>query len=146
MSPGPSFVAVSRTALASGRPAGLASALACGLGVLPWASGAILGTVIVFHQAPWLYAILKAAGGLYVRYHAVMVWRHAASPIGVVDGIPRQMLSQAFGRTILTQITNPKVTAFLAAIFVSVPDPPLWMIVLILAICSPMRPLGTQSS
>jgi threonine/homoserine/homoserine lactone efflux protein len=136
MSPGPSFVTVSRTALASGRPAGLASALACGLGVLPWAIGAILGIVIVFKQAPWLYAVLKAAGGLYLLYLAVIVWRHAASPIGVVDGIPRQTLSQTFGQTFLTQITNPKVAVLFSAIFVSVlpPNLPLWMVVAILTI------------
>src|SRR6202007_2105666 len=75
MSPGPSFITVSRTALASGRSAGLASALACGFGVLPWAIGALLGIVIVFKQAPWLYVALKAAGGLYLLYLAVMVWR-----------------------------------------------------------------------
>jgi threonine/homoserine/homoserine lactone efflux protein len=133
MSPGPSFITVSRTALASGRSAGLASALACGFGVLPWA---VLGIVIVFNQAPWLYAALKAAGGLYLLYLAVAHWRHATSPIEVADAIPRQTRSQAFARTFLTRITNPKVAVFFSAIFVSVlpPDPPLWIMVAILAI------------
>ena len=136
MSPGPSFSTVSGTALASERPAGLASALACGLGALPWAIGVILGIVIVFNQAPWLYAVLKAAGGLYLLYLALMVWRHAVSPIGVADAIQWQTLGQAYGQTLLTQITNPKVAVFFSAIFVSVlpPDPPLWMIVAILAV------------
>ena len=136
MSPGPSFITVSRTALASGRQAGLASALACGFGVLPWAIGAILGVVIVFNQAPWLYAALKAAGGLYLLYLALMVWRHARSPIEIADSDPRQTLGQALGQTFLTQITNPKVAVFFSAIFVSVlpPDPPLWMMVAILSI------------
>ena len=136
MTPGPSFLTVSRTALASGRSAGLASALACGFGVLPWAVGAILGIVIVFNQAPWLYTALKAAGGLYLLYLAVNVWQHATSPIAVADAIPRQTLSQAFAQTFLTQITNPKVAVFFSAIFVSVlpPDPPMWIMLAILAI------------
>jgi threonine/homoserine/homoserine lactone efflux protein len=136
MSPGPSFITVSRTALASGRSAGLASALACGFGVLPWAIGALLGVVIVFKQAPWLYAALKIAGGLYLLYLAVMVWRHTASPIEVADGVAQQTLSQAFAQTFLTQITNPKVAVFFSAILVSVlpADPPLWMMVAILAV------------
>src|SRR5262245_22551275 len=116
MSPGPSFITVSRTALVSGRSAGLASALACGFGVLPWAIGAMLGIMIVFNRAPWLYAALKAAGGLYLLFLAVMVWRHAASPIAVGDGVPRQTLSQAFRQTFLIQITNPKVAVFFSAI------------------------------
>jgi threonine/homoserine/homoserine lactone efflux protein len=136
MSPGPSFITVSRTALISGRSAGLASALACGFGVLPWAIGALLGVVIVFSQAPWLYATLKAAGGLYLLYLAVMVWRHAASPVEFAGRDRRQTLSQAFGQTFLTLVTNPKVAVFFSAIFVSVlpPDPPLWMVVAILSI------------
>lgn len=136
MSPGPSFLTVSRTALASGRSAGLVSALACGFGVLPWAVGAILGIVIVFNQAPWLYAACKAAGGLYLLYLAATVWQHATSPIEVADAIPRQTLSQAFAQTFFTQITNPKVAVFFSAIFVSVlpPDPPMWIMVAIVAI------------
>jgi len=114
MSAGPSFSTVSRTTLASGRPAVLASALAGGLGVRAWAIGVILGIVIVFNQAPWLYAVLKAAGGLYLLYLALMVWRHAVSPIGVADAIQWQTLGQAYGQTLLTQITNPKVAVFSA--------------------------------
>ena len=136
MSPGPSFITVSRTALVSGRQAGLASALACGFGVLPWAVGAILGVVILFQQTPWLYAALKAAGGLYLLFLAVMVWQHAGSPIEVADSEPRRSLGQAFSQTFLTQITNPKVAVFFSAIFVSVlpQDPPPWVVVAILSI------------
>jgi threonine/homoserine/homoserine lactone efflux protein len=136
MSPGPSFIAVSRLSLASGRRAGLASALACGLGVLPWAVGALLGLVIVLNRAPWLYMALKAAGGFYLLYLAVMAWKHASLPIAVDGTAPRQALGQAFQQTFLIQITNPKVAIFFSAIFVSVlpPDPPLWMVAAILGI------------
>jgi threonine/homoserine/homoserine lactone efflux protein len=136
MSPGPSFITVSRTALASGRPAALASALACGFGVLPWAIGALLGVALVFNRAPWLYAALKAVGGLYLLYLAVMAWRHAASPVEVGGAAGRKTLGQAFGETFLIQITNPKVAVFFSAIFVSVlpPDAPPWLLVTILII------------
>ncbi|MGD9802392.1 MAG: LysE family translocator [Hyphomicrobiaceae bacterium] len=136
MSPGPSFIAVSRISLASGRQAGLASALACGLGVLPWAIGAVLGLVIVLTQAPWLYMVLKAAGGFYLLYLAGMAWKHASLPIDVDGAAPRQSLGNAFQQTFLIQITNPKVAIFFSAIFVSVlpPDPPLWMVATILVI------------
>jgi len=135
ISPGPSFITVSRTALASGRPAALAAALACGFGVLPWAIGAMLGLALVFNQAPWLYATLKVAGGLYLLYLAQMVWRHGASPIELADEAPRQTIRQAFGQTFLIQISNPKVVVFFSAIFASVlpPELPLWMMVAIAA-------------
>ncbi len=137
MSPGQSFLLVSRTALSSGRPAALAATLGMGLGVLPWAIGAMLGLALLLQQAAWLYALLKIAGGLYLIYLAVMVWRHAPDPVVVTtDGATKQDLWPAFKTALLTQIANPKVVVFFGSIFVSVlpANPPLWMLGAILAI------------
>ncbi len=136
MSPGQSFLVVSRTALMSGRPAGVASALGMGLGVLPWAVGAMLGLAVLFAQAPWLYAALRVAGGLYLIYVAVMVWRHAADPIVMTGVGERVSTSAALWQACLTQIANPKVAVFFGSIFVAVlpPSPPLWLAAAILGI------------
>jgi RhtB (resistance to homoserine/threonine) family protein len=137
MSPGQSFLLVSRTALSSGRPAALAATLGMGLGVLPWAIGAMLGLALLFQQAAWLYSLLKIAGGLYLIYLAAMVWRHAPDPVTVsAEGAERQALWPAFRTAFLTQIANPKVVVFFGSIFVSVlpANPPLWVLATILAI------------
>mgnify|MGYP003411797181 CR=1 FL=1 len=137
MSPGQSFLLVSRTALSSGRPAALAATLGMGLGVLPWAIGAMLGLALLLQQAAWLYALLKIAGGLYLIYLAVMVWRHAPDPVVVTtDGATRQERWAACKTALLAVVANPKVVVFFGAIFVSVlpADPPLWMLGAILAI------------
>jgi threonine/homoserine/homoserine lactone efflux protein len=136
MSPGQSFLVVSRTALVSGRPAGVASALGMGIGVLPWAVGAMLGLAVLFAQAPWLYAALRIAGGLYLIYVAVMVWRHAADPVAMADDGERVSTGTALRQACLTQIANPKVAVFFGSIFVAVlpPSPPLWLAAAILAI------------
>lgn len=136
MSPGPTFLLVSRTALVSGRAAGFAGALACGLGVLPWAIGAMLGLALLFQQAQSLYSALKIAGGLYLIYLAVMVWRHAPDPINQSGEANARPVGQVFRETLFAQLANPKVAVFFSAIFVSVlpPDPPLWLVGAILLI------------
>lgn len=136
MSPGPTFLLVSRTALVSGRVAGFAGALACGLGVLPWAIGAMLGLAVLFQQAQWLYSALKIAGGFYLIYLAVMVWRHAPDPVDGAGDAAKLSVGHVFRETLLAQLANPKVAVFFSAIFVSVlpPDPPLWLVGAILLI------------
>jgi threonine/homoserine/homoserine lactone efflux protein len=136
MSPGPSFITVSRTALTSGRPAGLAAALACGIGELPWAIAALAGVALVFAQAQWLYGALKLLGGAYLIYLAVQVWRHADSPVDVEGDAPVQSLGSAFRETFVAHVANPKIAVFFSSIFVSVlpAELPVWMIVTILVI------------
>ena len=137
ISPGQSFLMVSRTALASGRPAALAAAAGMTLGVVPWVIGALLGLALLFSRAAWLYNLLKVAGGLYLVYLAVQVWRHAAEPVRIgEDGTAATGLGNAFLTAALTQVANPKVVVFFGSIFVSVlpASPPAWMVLAIFAI------------
>ncbi len=140
MSPGQSFLVVSRIALSSGRRAALAATLACGFGVMPWAIGAVLGLALLFQQVPWLYVGLKIAGGLYLLYIAELVWRHATDPLPAADATTgpgtTQSSAQAFRSTLLMQMANPKVVVFFASVFVAVlpTNPPPWMMLAILVI------------
>jgi threonine/homoserine/homoserine lactone efflux protein len=134
MSPGATFLVISRTALSSGRRPAVAGALACGLGALPWATAAILGLAVVFQQAQWLYSGLKILGGAYLLYLAWMVWSHAASPVEVAEEGQGKTAMQAFREAFLTQIANPKVAGFFASIIVTVlpANPPVALIAIIL--------------
>jgi threonine/homoserine/homoserine lactone efflux protein len=136
MSPGQSFLVVSRAALSSGRPAALAATLACGVGVLPWAIGAMAGLALLFQQWPWLYAGLKAAGGIYLLSVAAMVWRHASEPLPEPTLETAMPVARVFTSTLLMQMTNPKVAVFFASIFVAVlpANPPIWLLAAILAV------------
>ncbi len=136
MSPGQSFIVVSRTALGSGRPAGIAAALGMGAGILPWAIGAMLGLAVVFAQLPWLYAALKILGGLYLIYVAVRVWQHASDAVAVSGGEAVMSAPAAFRHGFLAQLANPKVAMFYGSIFVAIlpPSPPGWLIGVIFAI------------
>ena len=58
-SPGPSFVLVARTAIAAGRPAGLAAAFGMGICGAVFAGLALLGLIALLAQVGWLYLALK---------------------------------------------------------------------------------------
>lgn len=55
LSPGPSFLVVARTAMASSRAAGIWAALGMGVGSLIWAVAALFGLNLLFTLVPWLY-------------------------------------------------------------------------------------------
>lgn len=132
MSPGPSFVMVARTAIAGSRGAGLAAALGMGLGGASFAALALVGLIALLMQIGWLYAGLKIAGGLYLLYLAVMIWRGARQPLRMEDAAPDQGsggLRRAFLLGLMTQLSNPKTAVVYAGIFAALmpAEPPLWL-------------------
>jgi threonine/homoserine/homoserine lactone efflux protein len=134
MSPGPSFVLVSRIAVATSRSHGLASALGMGLGGAIFAALAVLGLTALLMQFEWLYLFLKLLGGAYLIYIGICIWRGAAEPLkmsgtGATEkGIS---VSRAFVLGLVTQLSNPKTSIVYASIFAALmpPSPPLWLLV-----------------
>lgn len=137
MSPGQSFLVVSRTALASGRGAALAVSFGMGVGTIVWAGGAMLGLAALFEQAAWIYGVLKFAAGLYLLFLAFTLWRQAGAPPDAgTDGRARLGFAAALRLGFLTQIANPKVIVFFGSIFVALlpAQPPGWIIGAVLLI------------
>lgn len=137
VSPGPSFVVVTKTALTDGaRTAGLV-ALGLGAGTLLWAGAAILGLALVLEELTLLYRFLKIAGGLYLLYVAVMVWRGAGEPVHQPEETGRRLgPAKAVLVGVLTQLANPKVVIFFGSIFIAVlpQGAPPWVYVVAVAI------------
>ncbi|MFN0042949.1 MAG: LysE family transporter, partial [Alphaproteobacteria bacterium] len=77
MSPGPAFVFQARLAAAHARRAGVFSALGMGVGAVFWASLCMLGFAILVREASEVYTALRLAGGAYLVYLGVTLWRHA---------------------------------------------------------------------
>jgi threonine/homoserine/homoserine lactone efflux protein len=119
MSPGPSFVMVARTAVASSRADGLAAALGMGIGGVLFACAALLGLHVVLTTIPWLYVALKVLGGLYLIYLGVMIWRGARQPLQIADGAPAGTFRRSFWLGLLTQVSNPKAAIVYASVFIS---------------------------
>src|SRR5688500_19104485 len=82
MSPGPSFVMVARTAVAS-RGDGLAAALGMGAGGIVFAVAALVGLQAAFLAVPALYLGGELLGGAYLVYLGIRIWRGAREPLAV---------------------------------------------------------------
>lgn len=119
-SPGPSFVLVARTAASDGRPAGLASALGMGVGGLCFAVACLLGLHAALLAVPSLYTALKVAGGTYLAYLGIRIWRGARQPLEVsVDASrgPARSGRTHFTLALVTQLSNPKSALVYASVF-----------------------------
>lgn len=119
-SPGPSTVLVVQTAAVAGRRGGLVAAFAMMLGAVAWAAAALYGLQALFAQFAWLYRVFQVAGGLFLIYLAVMMWRHAREPLPEMSTVPRGSDGQIFMRALLLQLSNPKIMVFFGSIFLSV--------------------------
>jgi len=132
ISPGPSFVLVARIAVARSRADGLAAAVGMGAGGVILGGLALLGLQALLVQAGWLYVVLKLAGGLYLLYLAVMIWRGAEEPIAVAPVAPTDAagLGRSFGLALATQVSNPKAIAVYGSIFAALlpPEIPAWVL------------------
>jgi threonine/homoserine/homoserine lactone efflux protein len=135
-SPGPSTVLVVQTAAVAGRRGGLIAAFAMALGALAWAGAALYGLQALFAHFTWLYRVFQVAGGLFLIYLAVMIWRHARDPLPEIEAVTSGSDWQVFTRALLLQLSNPKIMVFFGSIFLSVlpQDMPPWMQATVLVI------------
>lgn len=135
-SPGPSTVLVVQTSAVASRRGGLVAALAMMLGAVAWAAAALYGLQALFAQFAWLYRVFQVAGGLFLIYLAVMMWRHAREPLPEIATIVRGSDKQIFMRALLLQLGNPKIMVFFGSIFLSVlpQHMPGWMQAAVLAL------------
>ncbi|TWB25403.1 LysE family translocator [Nitrospirillum bahiense] len=137
MAPGPSFVLVTRTAVTQSRRNGLAAAVGMGVGGTFFGTLALLGLTALLTHVAWLNMTLRLAGGLYLLYLALRMWRGAGTPLGKAAGTPlgkaagtplamnagaatdgrAPSLGRAFVVALATQLSNPKTAIAYAGIF-----------------------------
>ena len=115
MSPGPSFVLVARTALAAGKRAGLLAALGMAIAGMLFATLAVVGIAAALTSAGWLLSALKLAGGLFLAYLGISMFRHAKAPLAPRETkkAPSRFLINGFA----VQISNPKTIVVYASVF-----------------------------
>lgn len=119
VSPGPSFVLVSRIAVSRSRREALAAAVGMGAGGVIFAVLALAGLTALLMQVGWLYLSLKIGGGLYLLYMAIRMWRGAGEAMVTDTSEIRSgstVLRNAwFG--LATQLSNPKTAVVYGSIF-----------------------------
>jgi len=131
VSPGPSFVFVARTSIARSRRDGLAAALGMGAGGVIFALLALLGLRAVLVEHGWVYAALRLAGGIYLLYLALGLWRGATRPLAAPAALPARGsgLGRSFAAGLLTQLSNPKTAVVYGSVFAALlpAQPAAWL-------------------
>jgi RhtB (resistance to homoserine/threonine) family protein len=119
VSPGPDFLMISSMALSRGRLAGVLAALGIAAGVLVYVALCMFGLSLVLSRLHWLLAAVRIAGGLYLVYLGVQLWRasFAANGAGAKDAKAAGRKKNRFVTGFLTNMTNPKALAFFTSIF-----------------------------
>ncbi|POU01945.1 threonine transporter [Escherichia sp. ESNIH1] len=117
MSPGVSFLLVARTAMSSSRRAALAVAAGMGFGALIFAAIALAGLHTLLTLIPSLYTGLKVAGGCYLLWLALKMFRRPANRFNDSAATEDVSFSKAFLTGVLTQISNPHTALVFASIF-----------------------------
>lgn len=115
VTPGANVLVISQLAAGGQRRSALYASFGVTAVAVTWALLAILGVNAVFGAMPALRLALQVAGGIYLCYVAVRLWRSGAS----ADGRVSEMLTPgaAFRLGFLTNIMNPKSALFFGSVF-----------------------------
>jgi len=116
MSPGPSLAVVMNASLRGGRPAGIASAVAHGLGVGLYGLLTVTGLAVVITRSPSVFLAIQLCGAAYLLYLGIKSLRSntSASP-GKLDDDTSARAPAVDG--FMVAFLNPKLAVFMLALF-----------------------------
>lgn len=117
MSPGVSFLLVARMAMSTSRRAALSVAAGMGFGASVFAAIALAGLHTLLTLVPSLYTGLKVAGGCYLLWLALKMFRRPSNRFNDSAGTEEVSVSKAFMTGVFTQISNPHTALVFASIF-----------------------------
>lgn len=117
MSPGASFLLVARMAMSSSRRTALSVAAGMGFGASVFAAIALAGLHTLLTLIPSLYTGLKVAGGCYLLWLALKMFRRPSNRFNDSAGTKDVSVSKAFMTGVFTQISNPHTALVFASIF-----------------------------
>jgi threonine/homoserine/homoserine lactone efflux protein len=125
--PGPSNFLTMRVGMRRGRGPALATAAGTTLGCLVWCGAAVVGLGALLAAAPFLYKVLRLAGGIYLIWFAIALWRAKPAPPSAEP--PPGAAREAFWQGLVICLTNPKSVLFFASIFSAYvgSDSPQWV-------------------
>jgi threonine efflux protein len=137
VSPGPAFVGITQISARHGTRSGLAAV--GGLLVSAWIYCAVVlsGLTILFQVVPWLYLVLKVAGGAYLIWIGIQFLRDHGGPQAVNGNGPAPLSPlQSARKGLIIGLTNPKAMVYFGSIFTLFlkPGSPLWLDVAAIAI------------
>ncbi|MGK8208845.1 LysE family translocator [Burkholderia cenocepacia] len=133
-SPGPNFVIVTSTAVAS-RRAGVMTSIGLAAASGTWAAIAIAGLSLLVTHVAWVHTALRLAGAAYLIWLGAKMILTARRPLAVsaeTAGSDWRAAKKGY----VVSMTNPKAVAFYGSVFaLMVPaDAPMWFAPAVVAI------------
>lgn len=119
--PGFNVVLIGQLAASGSRAAALLAVLGMTTATLVWGSLAVLGVGAVFSAHPQVRFAAQIAGGAYLLYLAVKLWRSGAAT-GAQAPLPPGKTA-AFRIGLLTSLLNPKIALFYGSVFATALPP-----------------------
>lgn len=114
LAPGPDNLFVLLQSAMRGRRAGLLVVLGLCSGLLVHTGAVALGLATLFATSTLAFTLLKLAGALYLLWLAWQAWRAGPAEADGSDGAAPSA-GRLYGRGIVMNVTNPKVTIFFLA-------------------------------
>jgi threonine efflux protein len=128
LTPGANVLLVSHLAASGNRHGATYAAVGVALGAGIWSSAAVLGISALFAAFPAARLSLQIAGGVYLLYVALRLWR---SRDGGASRSRSQPATRAVRAGLLTNLSNPKSALFFGSVFsTALPaQPGAWVLV-----------------
>jgi threonine/homoserine/homoserine lactone efflux protein len=122
MSPGPSLAVVLRNTVSGGRSQGILTGVGHGLGMLLYAIPAVFGLATLFQTLPYFYQIAQWLGAVFLMWLGTRMIRSGWTALqsartGNVSEPAPSSGRQGFGEGFLIAFLNPKIAAWLLALF-----------------------------
>ncbi len=129
ISPGPNFIVVTQAAIRHTRRHAVMVVLGIVTANLIWCGAVAFGLSALFKLAPWLYGAIKFMGRAYLIYLGVCLCRNDGSTPTPSESSLQSLLSAAYVRGLLTNLSNPKSVVYFGSIFALFmkPDTPVWV-------------------
>jgi threonine/homoserine/homoserine lactone efflux protein len=134
LAPGPDNIFVLTQSSLYGKRSGLVVMLGLCTGLVVHSFAVALGVAVIFQRSALAFSMLKMAGAGYLLYLAWLAFRASISKIRT-QGNGEIRLLKLYGRGIIMNITNPKVSIFFLAFLPQFADPsrgPVWLQILML--------------
>ncbi|MBB1634590.1 LysE family translocator [Cupriavidus sp. UME77] len=137
--PGPDMALVLQTSTGRGVRHGLATVAGLAMARAAHVTLSACGVAALLRAAPWLYQGIRVAGGLYLAYVAVQIFRSPAFGMHAGTGTAASpvRLRASVAKGALSSILNPKALLFCSVLLPQFVDPhgaPVWSQVLELGV------------
>jgi threonine/homoserine/homoserine lactone efflux protein len=128
--PGPDMALMLQTSATRGFRHGLAVAAGLATARATHVTLSALGVAALLRSAPWLFEAVRVAGGLYLTYVAIQIFRSPAFGLEAAPGrTTAPTYRSAFAKGVVSSILNPKALLFCSVLlpqFIRVDAGPVW--------------------